>query len=197
MKKLKLKESVEPSNSWLEKQLDDSHTVNDFIAATTNELSEMNITYYQHIGELLSLVGFNANVTREGDVNCRFDATIIDDTESIPIEIKSPGEDTQINIKAIRQALENKVVLLSRKFYPTLEETTSLAIAQYYPNDRSDVYELIDDIYKVWNIQIGLLNLEDLLRLAYVVKKKGYSIDKQYFYRLKGKLNYEKAIIKQ
>lgn len=196
MKKLQLNKSSEVNNSWLKEQLKTCTDSNKFVSTTIKRMSTMNIEFYQYIGELLSIAGLHANITREGDVNCRFDATIIDKIDSIPIEIKSPGEDAQINIKAIRQALENKIVLLSRKFYPTSEETSSMAIAQFYPNDRSDVYELIDDIYKVWNIRIGLINLEDLIRLAYAVNNQKYSIDMEYFNHLKGKFNYEKAIIK-
>lgn len=197
MKKLSLKVGMQDKKSWLMQCLDKSSSVADFISLTEGLLSNMDITFYPQIGELLSLIGFNSNITREGDVNCRFDATIIDNQYSIPIEIKSPREDAQINIKSIRQALENKIVLLSRKFYPTERNITSLAIAQYYPPARSDVFELIDDIHTAWTINIGIISLSDLLTLAYKVNKDGYSLNLDYFNHLKGKLDYEKALIKK
>lgn len=197
MKKLSLKGERQVNKSWLMQCLDNSLSVTEFISMTEESLSRMDITFYPHIGELLSIIGFNSNVTREGDVNCRFDATIIDNCYSIPIEIKSPREDNQINIKSIRQALENKIVLLSRKFYPTEYEITSLAIAQYYPHSRSDVFELIDDIYSAWKINIGIISLSDLLTLAFKVNREGYVLNLDYFNHLKGKLDYEKATAKK
>jgi hypothetical protein len=197
MKKLSLKGERQANKSWLMQCLDNSSNIAEFISMTEEPLSKMDITFYPQIGELLSIIGFNSNVTREGDVNCRFDATIIDNRYSIPIEIKSPREDAQINIKSIRQALENKIVLLSRKFYPTEHEITSLAIAQYYPPSRSDVFELIDDIYSAWGINIGIISLSDLLTLAFKVSKDGYVLNFDYFNHLKGKLDYEKAIAKK
>ena len=115
-------------------------------------------------------LGFKTRVTREGDVNLRFDATIIDDYDSIPIEIKSPREDREINIKAIRQALENKIILLSRHFYKTRNETTSLAVAFEYPPTRSDVYELISDIKN--DILIKGRYFEIHIKEKYVENKK-------------------------
>lgn len=197
MKKLSIKGDLQDNRSWLQQCLDDSSSMTEFISKTERVLSEMDITFYSEIGELLSIIGLNSNVTREGDVNCRFDATIIDNQYSIPIEIKSPREDEQINIKSIRQALENKIVLLSRKFYPTEHSTTSLAIAQYYPPTRSDVFELIDDIYAAWRINIGIISLSDLLTLAYKIKKEGYGLNLDYFNHLRGKFDYEKAITKK
>jgi hypothetical protein len=44
---------------------------------------------------------------------------IVDATDSIPIEIKSPGEEMELSVKALRQAVENKVILLSRNQFPT------------------------------------------------------------------------------
>lgn len=193
MKKLKHKTEEEKEETWLTYCLTKSNSLEEFLQLVTDKLSKMNINFYIHIGELLTIIGFNTRVSRDGDVNCRFDATIIDSQYSIPIEIKSPGETREINVKSIRQALENKIVLLSRQFYNTEKETTSLVIAQYYPQSRSDINELIDDIKKVWGFNIGIISLESLLVLAYEVRKNGHSINKTYFNQLKGKLDNEKA----
>lgn len=198
MKKLTHKNSEQEDVNWkIATCLKQSKNLREFLTTTIDKLSVMDKKFYQYIGEILKIIGLNAIVTREGDVNCRFDATIKDDKTSIPIEIKSPKEDSQINIKSIRQAFENKVVILSRKFYPTDMDITSLAIALNYPPVRSDVYELIEDIYKAWQVNIGIINLEDLLRLAYEIGKNGKTLNMEYFNHLKGKFDYEEAFVKE
>ena len=102
--------------------------------------------FYPLIANLLTILGFKCNASRAGQNYERADAMIIDDHFCIPIEIKSPGEETEISVKAIRQALENKIILLSRKNYPTDRATTSLAIGFKPPNDRSEVYELVKNM---------------------------------------------------
>ena len=77
---------------------------------------------------LFRVMGLDCQASRPGDNGARWDAIIVDSEESIPIEIKSPTEEQHLSLKAIRQALENKVILLSRETHPTLPETTSLAV---------------------------------------------------------------------
>ena len=165
-------------------------SIDDFVALSLIEFSQCTIEFYEVIGDILETIGFSkVSVTREGDTNNRMDAIIIDNERSIPIEIKSPREIEYINIKSIRQALENKIVLLSRKFYPTQMNITSLAIGFEYPKDRSGVYEAIDDIYKTFNINIGIISLSSLLRLYYEKTVNNEEIDLDKIYFLKGKFN--------
>lgn len=155
----------------------------------------MNIEFYEPIRSILSHIGFSdSRKTAEGDVNCRMDVIIVDPTNTIPVEVKSPGEDKEINIKSIRQACENKVVLLSRRFHNTTPETTSLAIAFTYPPDRSDVYELIRDIKVAYHFNIGIIDMHDLLALVWDIKNGGKSLNYSYFNTLYGKFEYEKAL---
>jgi hypothetical protein len=91
---------------------------------------------------------------------------IIDPIFSIPIEIKSPGEEEFISVKGVRQALENKIVLLAREAYTTMPETTSLVVGYKLPNNRSEVNTLVSDIKKAYNINIGIIDLESLLYLV-------------------------------
>ena len=125
-------------------------------------------------------------------MNCRFDATLIDSKHTVPIEIKSPREDKEINIKAIRQAFENKIVLLSRRFYPSSPEASSLALAFNYPASRSDVYELVDDIKTSFGYNIGLIDIHDLVRIVYDVQKNGRILNFDYIHTF-----HEKATIKR
>ncbi len=195
MKKLSLKNQNDTLYcGFLDKFLEKYKSKEDFVNYAKDYLSGMTIEFYDYIGEILNRLGFNTLVTREGDVNCRFDATIKDSINSIPIEIKSPLEVLEINIKAITQACENKIVLMSRKFFPARPETTSLAIGFEYPPSRSDVYELVDDIHAAYQINIGLIDVATLLRLVYAIEREGATIKKEYFNNLKGVLEYEKAI---
>lgn len=137
-------------------------------------------TYYPLIGTLLTSLGLSTVVSRAGDTNNRMDAVIIDQINSIPIEIKSPTETEYINVKAVRQAVENKIVMTARNMFPTRTETTTLAVGYLYPNARSDVDELIDDIAAVYNINVGIVSLEILLILAWNHHVRGdtASVDK-------------------
>lgn len=135
-------------------------------------------TFYPLIGELFNILGFNCKVSPKGNNNLRFDALIIDDSFSIPIEIKSPGEELNISAKAVRQALENKIILLSRytDLYPTTFETTSLALGFNLPNDRSDVIRLLTDIKHTYNINIALIDLKTLTIMALTALFKNQTI---------------------
>lgn len=164
--------------------------MDDFVAKGMAEFSQYTIEFYEVIGDILEEIGFNkVSVTREGDTNNRMDAIIIDDKRSIPIEIKSPKEVEYINVKSVRQSLENKIVLLSRKFYSTEIEVTTLAIGYDYPNDRSGVYETIDDIFDAFNIKVGIISLSTLLKMFYRKRIENLDIDLEVIYYLKGRLN--------
>ena len=198
MKRLNLVDGpVRYHEDYIQQTLDFSHTKREFLKVSKQALELMNIEFYDIIGLILKHIGFkNAHVSRGGDVNNRMDAIIIDDENSIPIEIKSPGESKEINIKSIRQACENKVIILSRKFYQTTNDTTSLAIAFRYPPERSDVYELIDDIKNAYNFNIGIIDIDDLLSLVWDIEEDVGELDFDYFNTFCGKFDYEKAFHK-
>ncbi|RYE39449.1 MAG: hypothetical protein EOP48_25780 [Sphingobacteriales bacterium] len=132
--------------------------------------------FYPFIGDLLTEIGLTVRVTRGGDTNNRVDAIVIDQTHSIPIEIKSPTEVEDINIKSIKQALENKIVFLSRKFYPSTRLTTTLAIGYYPPEKRSGVNELIENFFNTYGINVGYIDLQKLLELNW-----SHSFEGKYF----------------
>lgn len=198
MKRLNLVDGpVRYHEDYIQQTLDFSHTKRAFLKVSKQALELMNFEFYDIIGLILKHIGFkNAHVSRGGDVNNRMDAIIIDDENSIPIEIKSPGESKEINIKSIRQACENKVIILSRKFYQTTNDTTSLAIAFRYPPERSDVYELIDDIKNAYNFNIGIIDIDDLLSLVWDIEEDVGELDFDYFNTFSGKFDYEKAFQK-
>jgi hypothetical protein len=146
--------------------------------------------YYQFVSDCLIKIGFSkVSVTRDGDTNNRIDSIIIDDHRSIPIEIKSPTEITYINVKSIGQALENKIILLSRKFYETDLLTTTLVIGYDQPNERSEVNDLIDYFYNSYKINIGYIDTKTLLEIRWNVQVEKNKFDLDKIYNLKGVLN--------
>ncbi len=109
--------------------------------------------FYPLVGDIFNYLGYNCRVSRNGTNYERYDAIIISE-KSIPIEIKSPGEEQNISVKAVRQALENKITLLSRKNYSTDWSTSTLVVGYNLPNNRAEVSTLIKDIKSTYNITI-------------------------------------------
>jgi hypothetical protein len=145
--------------------------------------------FYPLISTLFKVMGLNCSFSRPGDNGSRWDAIIEDSSRSIPIEIKSPTEEQHLSIKAIRQALENKIVLLSRKTFITDIETTSLAVGYYLPNERAEVCRLISDIKTTFGYKIGVIDFKSLLSIAVsiLIDHKGFDISK--IYTLEGLIN--------
>lgn len=141
--------------------------------------------FYPLIGDIFNILGFDCRVSRNGTNYERYDAIIVSD-KSMPIEIKSPGEEQNISVKAVRQALENKIILLSRKNFDTLWETTSLVVGYLPPNNRAEVLTLIDDINNTFDVKIAIFDFCTLLKL--LINKILYNrviIDNE-IYELKG-----------
>jgi hypothetical protein len=145
--------------------------------------------FYPLIATLFKIVGFKCSFSRPGDNGARWDAIIDDEYRSIPIEIKSPTEEQHLSIKAIRQALENKIVLLSRKTYITSPDVTTLAVGYYMPNERAEVNRLISDIKETYGYKVGVIDLKSLLTVAVSILLKGKSFDKEKLYSLEGLMN--------
>ncbi len=142
----------------------DLRRVADYIAAQQRGANKEE--FYPFIVRLFRTLGYNCEASRPGVHYQRCDAFIADPEHSIPIEIKSPGEEEFLSVKAVRQALENKIILLSRRSHSTQPDTTSLVVGYNLPNDRSEVASLIADIHKAFGITIGVIDLRSLLRLA-------------------------------
>lgn len=157
------KEIVDMLNSAFLKTKD----VNRAVDLIVHYLSGANkAKFYPFIAGLFCTLGYKCMPSRPGVNYERWDALINDKHSSIPIEIKSPGEEEFISVKAVRQALENKIILLARKAFPTKPETTSLVVGYNLPNDRSEVTSLIADIYKAYGVVIGVIDVRSLLRLV-------------------------------
>ena len=146
-------------------------------------------TFYTLVGHMFSIMGFNCKVSRGGVNYERFDAIVEDDKRSIPIEIKSPTEEEHLSTKGIRQALENKIILLSRKTYKTEPDVSSLVVCYMLPNSRAEVNDLINAIKSVYGIKIGVLDFESLLRITCNIVLNNKSVDKKEIEGLEGLIN--------
>lgn len=104
----------------------------------------------------------------------------------IRIEIKSPRECEHLSLKAIRQAVENKIVLLSRKTYPTTEDCSSYAVGYYTPNDRAEIVALINDIKSTYGYNIAVFDIESLVKITVNIVLFNKGIDIKELYRLEG-----------
>lgn len=131
--------------------------------------------FYPLVADLFTLVGFRCHASRAGINYERWDAIAVDDAYSIPIEIKSPTEEQFISVKAVRQALENKIVLLSRRSYATDWNTVTLAVGYYPPNERAEVSRLILNIKDTYGVRIGIIDFHSLLTLASESVRNGVS----------------------
>lgn len=154
-----------------------------------NSITATQTKFYPFVAMLFRVMGLDCQASRPGDNGARWDAIIVDSEESVPIEIKSPTEELHLSLKAIRQALENKVILLSRETHPTLPETTSLAVGYYLPNDRAEVTNLMHNFKTAFGCNIGIMDLRTLLTIAVTVVYDGKTFDIFELNRLEGFAN--------
>jgi hypothetical protein len=123
--------------------------------------------FYPLVEAMFNLAGFDCRLSRAGVNYSRHDAILLFQATSVPIEIKSPGEEPEMSVKGVRQALENKIVLLARKAYPCDKAHTSLVVGFNRPNERSEVHEVIENIYAVYGVRIGVVDLRVLAQLVF------------------------------
>lgn len=154
-----------------------------------DSITDTQTKFYPFVAMLFRVMGLDCQASRPGDNGARWDAIIVDSEESIPIEIKSPTEEQHLSLKAIRQALENKVILLSRGTHPTLPETTSLAVGYYLPNDRAEVTNLMSDFKTAFGYNIGIIDLKTLLTIAVTIVYDEKTFDISELNRLEGFAN--------
>ncbi len=133
--------------------------------------------FYPLVTALFNIAGFQCQLTRAGVNPLRADASIVLKDDTIPIEIKSPSEEMEISVKAVRQAVENKIVFLSRKMFPCNPKTTTLVVGFNPPNPRSEVHDLIEDINKCFDIHVGIFDFRNLIALAIAKLTKGFTMD--------------------
>lgn len=145
--------------------------------------------FYPLVTQLFRLMGFPSDYSRAGVNYQRWDACVWLHDLALPIEIKSPTEELFLSTKAIRQAIENKVILLSRGGLETRHELSTLVVGYQIPNERGDMSMLIDDVHAAFGFKIGVLDLKTLSFLALKAVVEDVSVAEDQLSELKGFLN--------
>jgi Arc/MetJ family transcription regulator len=158
-------------------------------AFAESRINDTQTLFYPLVTHLIRLLGFESDYSRAGVNYQRWDAFVTLNELAVPIEIKSPTEEMFLSTKAIRQAVENKVILLSRGGLETNADLTSLIVGYKIPNERGDMSTLIDDIYATFGFNIGVLDLRTLGLLAIRAVTESVSVDEGQLSHLKGFLN--------
>lgn len=169
------------------KKLKSENEIKEYTSIFCNNYKESKQnTFYPIVQLLFNSLGLKSINSRYGVNYERWDSIIFHNKKIVPIEIKSPTEEFHVNIKSIRQALENKIVLLSR--YPNYADLdyTSLVVGYNKPNNRSDIVKLIIDIEKTYNFKIGIIDFYTLTFSVFASINKSKSIKINQILNLKG-----------
>lgn len=192
-KKSKMSKNEQMNKMLLKRIANENGSLNEAINTFMDDIANMKQTkFYPLVADLIGYV-FNrpAFAPSAGNNNMRYDVMIPDDNYSIPVEVKSPTEEEMLSIKAIRQATENKVLLLARKPYKTSFEVSSFACGYKLPNDRSDVYKLIEEIYDTYKINIAILDMNTLIKASFYCAQNKTYYDVSEFIGKRGVIRFE------
>ena len=192
-KKSKMSKNEQMNKMLLKRIANESGNLSKAIDTFMDDIANMKQTeFYPLVANLIGYV-FNrpAFAPSAGNNNMRYDVMIPDDNYSIPVEVKSPTEEEMLSVKAIRQATENKVLLLARKPYKTSFEVSSFACGYKLPNDRSDVYKLIEEIYDTYKINIAILDMNTLIKASFYCAQNKTYYDVSEFIGKRGVIRFE------
>ncbi len=162
------------------------------VAARTfaeNHARDTKTEFYPLVTHLFQILGFRSDYSRAGVNYQRWDAYVMADGFALPVEVKSPTEETMLSTKAVRQALENKVILLSRGGLETRTDLSSLVVGYRLPNERSEMSNLIDDVFRAFGLRVGVVDLTTLAYLALRAVRDGLTIDARQLSQLRGFLD--------
>lgn len=193
VQKTKLSKNEQIEKKLLKRIAADGGNLDKAISTFLHDIETMKQTaFYPLVASLLGFI-FNrpAFAPSAGNNNMRYDVMIPDDKYSIPVEVKSPTEEEMLSVKAIRQATENKVLLLARKPYKTQFDVSSFACGFKIPNDRSDVYKLIEEIYKTYKINIAILDMNTLIKASFSCAENKTYYDVSEFIGKRGVIKFE------
>lgn len=158
-------------------------------AFADNHVSDTQTTFYPLVTHLFQCLGYKSDYSRAGVNYQRWDACVWVGNDALPVEIKSPTEELFLSTKAVRQALENKVILLARGGLATKRDLTSLVVGNRLPNERGDMSNLIDDVFAAYGFRLGVLDLTTLAHLALRSISEGVTIEAAQLSQLRGFLD--------
>lgn len=192
-KKTELSKNEQMKEKILKRISNENGDLNKALIKFMDDIATMKQTeFYPLVANLLGFIfGREAFAPSAGNNNMRYDVMIPDENYSIPVEVKSPTEEEMLSVKAIRQATENKVLLLARKPYKTTFEVSSFACGFKLPNDRSDVYKLIEEIYETYKINIVILDMNTLIRMSFYCAQNTAYYDVSEFIGKRGVIKFE------
>lgn len=169
----------------------DAHGTIEIAAAAfaDNHAGDTQPSFYPLVTHLFQILGFESDYSRAGVNSQRWDAYVMVDGYALPVEIKSPTEEFMLSTKAVRQALENKVILLSRGGLAMLPELASLVVGNRLPNERGEMSNLIDDVFKAFGLRLGVIDLTTLAHLTMRALRDGVTIDARQLSQLRGFLD--------
>lgn len=154
-----------------------------------NHAKDTQTAFYPLVTHLFQILGFESDYSRAGVNYQRWDAYIKVDGYALPVEIKSPTEEVMLSTKAVRQALENKVILLSRGGLETHPDLASLVVGNRLPNERGEMSNLIDDVFKAFGLRLGVIDLTTLAHLTLRAMRDGVTIEAGQLSQLRGFLD--------
>lgn len=158
-------------------------------AFAVNHASDTQTAFYPLVTHLFQILGFKSDYSRAGVNYQRWDACVWVGDYALPVEIKSPTEEVMLSTKAVRQALENKVILLSRGGLETQRDLTSLVVGNRLPNERGEMSNLIDDVFNAFGLRLGVIDLTTLAHLALRAVRDGVTINGEQLSKLRGFLD--------
>lgn len=170
--------------------LEASRTIDAAAAAfASNHAGDTQTAFYPLVTHLFQILGFKSDYSRAGVNYQRWDACVWVGDYALPVEIKSPTEEVMLSTKAVRQALENKVILLSRGGLDTQRELASLVVGNRLPNERGEMSNLIDDVFNTFGLRLGVIDLRTLGYLALRAVRDSVTIDAEQLSQLRGFLD--------
>lgn len=147
--------------------------------------------FYPFIGDLFEIIGFKVNVSPNGQNAQRADIVLnYKDIHTIPVEVKSKTEIPKINIKSIEQAIENKIILESRKYLQSRRSDSSFVVGFDYPMSTRE-NDLINACSKVYGIKIVLFSARTLITMAKEVLESQKKWDIENLITGKGRIEVE------
>jgi hypothetical protein len=136
-----------------------------FVSTVQRNLGRTGQTvFYRFVCSLLTALGLPARLSNTGDTSQRMDAVCTHPANSVPVEIKSPTEVAAADLKSVRQALENHVIMRGRRTDPTSADTATFAIGHEPLAERSDARELADDIEETYGVKVRVFSTWWLLQ---------------------------------
>ena len=142
--------------------------------------------FYLLTEKVLRSIGIDARMSNMGDTSQRIDLVVSTPHGRVPVEIKSATETPIINAKSIQQAVENKLTISRMDGLEVLNQLSTWVIGYEYPPDRTQHLNLVEDIYRVYGISVGLLSIRTLFEYSFLERWGHVSVNVEGLYHLKG-----------